>query len=326
MGRFSQPNAPPSPLLDQRLVLFVLGSAAAALTASQRWLGGEVALVLAIGAIAIAVWHGAYDHVQAKPLMAQRLGRAWLPLFVTLYLVLAGAVVLGWWLFPAVSLVLFLAYSAWHFGTGIEFKPTSLASCATGFALGAVPIVAACRWQPLDVARLFALMLGDTHQATERAAVLTDVLAAACWPVVLLAAGGMVAAWIADQAARRAKLLIVLAAELVLFRQCSPLVGFAVYFCLWHTPEHLVGTSARAGEAARATVIRMRANLRAGIAPWAIALLGAGLVALLSRRTLATEAAQVFIVLSALTVPHMVVCELRRMRMRSWRDSYGTKK
>ncbi len=134
---------------------------------------------------------------------------------------------------------------------------------------------------------------------------LTAVFGAACWPVVLAAVGGILAVCIADRTAHRAKLLTVLAAELVLFRQCVPLVAFAVYVCLWHPPEHLIATSARAGEPSRMTVTRVRANLRAGVVPWIIALLGAGLAALLSHRTLATEAAQIFIVLSALTVPHM---------------------
>ncbi len=161
-------HAPPARLLDQRIGPFVLAAAALVLSASRRWLSGDAALIMATAALAIAVWHGAYDHVQAKPLREVRIGPVWPPMFVGLYVTLAGAVVLGWWLFPTVSLVLFLTYSAWHFGSASEFKRASLASCVAVFALGAAPVVVACRWQAGEVARLSALMLEGAPDARVR--------------------------------------------------------------------------------------------------------------------------------------------------------------
>jgi Brp/Blh family beta-carotene 15,15'-monooxygenase len=67
-------------------------------------------LVLIFGFFSIGIPHGAVDHMLTK--------HKKLPLssFILNYLLLIGAYLLIWYLFPVLSLFIFVAYSAFHFG------------------------------------------------------------------------------------------------------------------------------------------------------------------------------------------------------------------
>jgi Brp/Blh family beta-carotene 15,15'-monooxygenase len=98
--------------------------------------------------------------------------------------------------------------------------------------------------------------------------------------------------------------------ELLLFWCCDPVLAFAVYFCVWHTPEHLVSTSL--DDQSVFTPRIMWQNLRAGIPAWLTSL--AALTALLAFRpqSVTGYSSGLFVLLSALTVPHMGLNEMRR--------------
>ncbi len=300
-------------LLPERLALFALITVAccgASLLAPPL---GHVLLPVAVAAIAVAMWHGAYDHVLAEQTLRSSFRGHWLPVFLAGYAGLVGATLLAWRVFPVASLGLFLLYSAWHFGTEPEqFRPSPLPSFAA-LALGAAPIVAACRWHAAEVAPIFARMLGSHHDAARTAARLTGMLATLCLPVLLLAVAGIAAGALGRTFAQRAELLFLLHLQVALFVFCSPLAAFAVFFCCWHTPEHLLATSLPAVGGGSAWQ-EMGRNLRAGAVPWLLSMgmLGGALV--LGRHEAAAYQGQLFLLLSALTVPHMLLNELRRSR------------
>ncbi len=314
LGHAPQASAAPSAravLLGERFALFAMVAAAACGLSGAGLLAGRTMLPLALGAIALAMWHGAYDQVQAEPLLRPMLGRRWLPLFLAGYVLLAVFTALGWWLLPLASLLLFLAYSSWHFGTESElWTPRPLASAAA-VALGAVPIVAACRWHPGEVTAILLPMLHGTPGDVGDAARITAVGGAFCWPVLLTAAAGIMIGLFGLAFLVRAQLLGVLALEAALFHFCDPLLAFAVFFCFWHTPEHLVATSLPAVPE-QTLQSRLVHNLRAGLLPWLLSVTALAGMFLLGRREAASYRAEIFITLSALTVPHMVLNELGR--------------
>lgn len=291
--------------LRARLCLF----AAAAFLVSALSLAGAlqpaVAVPLSIAAVAVAMAHGAYDHLGGERLLAPRYGRRWpLPFFAG-YLLLFALTLLGWRLFPTASLMLFLLYSAWHFGLEPERAWPRPSAAVCGFALGLLPIAAACRRRPEAVAPIFARMLGH---AGGHAAPLTAWFGAALVPTCAVAAVGIAGGLLGGSAERRAELAAAAALQLLLFAVCDPLTAFAVFFCCWHTPEHLLATS-MPGDLRR----NLTRNLRAGFGPWLLSLGGLGVLLLLAGRGAVAHAGALFVLLSALTVPHMALEELRRL-------------
>ncbi len=287
--------------------LLVFAAAAVMATGRSRWLPSEgTSMLLAIAAVAVAIWHGAFAGVLAEETLRSRFGARWMPAFYVSYLALGGAVMLLWWTAPVVALSGFLLYSALHFGTETE-RNLSPARVLLGTATGFVPIAAACHWWPREVEAIFQEMLrGDAAYG----AAITALAATALWPIVAVA---LLGAWQTSGHHWLEPSLLV-ATELVLFRWCSPVAAFAVFFCLWHTPEHMVSTSLDPTGKFQGRLLME--HLRRGVGPWLITLAAIVVVCWCGRHDAQTYAGVVFIALSALTVPHMVLAEVcRRYRI-----------
>lgn len=262
----------------------------------RHWPASRLWLPAALAGIALAIWHGAYDTVLAANLWQPRYPGRWLLPFVAGYVALAGCVVIAWHAFPVAALAAFLLYSGTHFGIETEHERGPLQR-ASAIAFGCLPIAAACHWQAGSVLPIFANMLRNESDAASRIILVAGALLAPC---ILLAA---VPVWRNRSIGVRRTALIV--AQLLLFRFCSPVLAFAVFFCLLHTPEHLIETSKGADYSFRAE--RMWRNLRSGIAPWLISLAAVGAAAWMGQRTIQEYTASLFVSLSALTVPHMAL-------------------
>jgi len=264
---------------------------------------------IALIAICIAVWHGAYDGTLARPRLEPLMGRWWFFVFAFGYLLLVGATLVAWQVAPTLTLVAFLLYSSWHFGTEQDIERLTLGGAISGFACGALPISAACYWHPDEVNTIFRSMLGSSANAAFPLH-LTRICAALLWVIVALAALGTLLGLRGKAQLTRLSLTLLIAMELLLFWCCGPLLAFAIYFCVWHTPEHLVSTSLDSDGLFTPRI--MWRNLRAGIPPWIASL--AALAALLAFRpqSVTGYASGLFVLLSALTVPHMGLNEMRR--------------
>lgn len=211
-------------------------------------------------------------------------------LFVAAYVGLA-AVVIGLWLaFPGPALGLFLAYSAFHFGSDWRDELGHTAAFLYGIAIVALP--------GLAFQTETALILGylaPAHWATGIAATL-QLLAGAALPLCLIA-----------MALRKAPRVCVVEfiALVVLALFCPPLIYFAIYFCLSHSIKHLSGTL---------RFLRLPAPeaLRRALPVWLATCAFAAIAAAFATSGNAEKNALriVFIGLAALTVPHMALVEL----------------
>jgi lycopene beta-cyclase len=67
-------------------------------------------LLLVIGLLWIGIPHGALDHKLSTDKKTS------LPLFIFNYLLIIGAYLIFWYFFPVISLLIFIAYSSFHFG------------------------------------------------------------------------------------------------------------------------------------------------------------------------------------------------------------------
>jgi len=284
-----------------------------AVLGSHRLPSSGVWVPFAIAAIAIAIWHGAFDGVLAEEALQPRYGSAWKPVFYLSYIALAAVVVLLWFLVPALALALFLLYSALHFGTESEPRLSPL-RLLTGVATGLIPVVAACHWWPREVTAIFEQMLrGDVEHGTQ----ITSLAGRILWPVVAIALAGTL-----QKRSHATASVVLIVTELLLFRGCSPLPAFAVFFCLWHTPEHMVSTSLDSRGLFQVPILTR--HLQRGLAPWLISLAGMAVLGWYGRLTPQAYAGFLFIVLSALTVPHMMLAELCRRRQASASERKST--
>lgn len=274
-------------------------------TSSGQALLAKIAFV----AICIAVWHGAYDGTLARPRFKPLLGRWWFPAFASGYLLLVGATLIAWHVAPASTLVAFLLYSSWHFGTEQDVERLTPGAAASGFACGALPISAACYWHQDQVDAIFRAMLGSA--ATNAFSLdLTRTCAALLWVFVALAAVGTLLGLRGKAPSTRLSLTSLIVVELLLFWCCDPVPAFAIYFCFWHTPEHLVSTSLDGDGLFRPRI--MWQNLRAGISPWIASLAALTVLIAFRPQSVTGYASGIFVLLSALTVPHMALNEMRR--------------
>jgi len=169
--------------------------------------------------------HGAFDiHRAARK---ARMGTARLGLFTGIYLALFALMMLGWHVAPAATLALFVLTAIIHFSEDWGALREPFLRIALGFA----PLCAIAIGHPDQVETIFATMAGA------RGAVLIGSAFVLLAPITLLVAGtalfiiGRETGW-----QRLAIFALMLASLFVL----PPLIGFALFFCAFHTPRHLV--------------------------------------------------------------------------------------
>jgi len=182
-------------------------------------------------------------------------------------------------------------------------------------AAGFVPIAGACRWWPVQVAAIVGEMLrGDKDHAATLASLTGRVL----WPLVAVA---LVGAW--QRRGHGFAVSVLILTELMLFHYCSPVAAFAIFFCLWHTPEHMVSTSL--GSRGHFQDRLLLLHLQQGIIPWLLSLSAVAVLFWYGHHTIEAYFGVLFITLSALAVPHMALAEARRRRENDASDRSKTR-
>ncbi len=216
-------------------------------------------------------------------------GRVSTPVLL-LYLSLAAAMYALWRVAPLAALVAFLLTAALHFAEDWREVDQPFLAQGAAVALLTAPALA----HHAELAALFVALSG-----AERAAVIADVM-------LMLAPVGLAVAAVAAArlwATGRRPQAIVTAAALGAMVALPPVIGFALFFCVHHSPRHLReawGSLARAGPGRYASVVGGLTVAAFGIA--------AGLFALEARADVAAQVvAASFMTLSILTVPHMAV-------------------
>jgi len=213
-------------------------------------------VVISLGLLVavVGVPHGAADHRFARSRLEPVCGRAWLAVFSIGYPAIAMVVMLGWALAPAMTIVLFFLASAWHFGQEeprLAIGPRSLRPVFR-VARGGLVI-----WTPLvlqgdEVARHLSVIaprgLGLEWQG------ILPLLSG--WSSLMLAMATI--AWSIEGLTavtcgpwRRRALLVdsaMVASLVLLFAMVSPLVGFLVYFCGWHSARGMKRLRRELGE------------------------------------------------------------------------------
>ena len=254
--------------------------------------------LLALGVVLLGLPHGALDPATAEQANLVR-SRTSLVAFNAGYTLVALAVIGLWWLFPVLTLGIFLAVSAWHFSGDWRAVLPNWAQWIGGAGLLMMPIV----FHTEAVADIFTTLSGPGGGE------LANVLGQAGLAVPALMLG--VALYAAARKAWASALELL--TRTVLGWVAPPLVFFVVYFCLLHSPRHLREHFDASAPSEHPKLWRMLV-----LYTMATLLLAGPLLWLWSGGTLGEATLRlVFIGLAAVTVPHMLLMLYAESKTRS---------
>ncbi len=294
------------------VVAITLGIAATSLLWSPPdWFAVAVAMTIVA---ALGIPHGALDHLTVEALDGRRAGSR--RRFVVRYLLAMLGAGLVWLASPMMGVVGFLVASVHHFGQS-DLAYLRLGGArqvalhwSRGLLLVGLPLVAHVPAVAPVIEDLSGVDLTDWTWLADRWWV---------WAAVLvgqhLVIGGAIGRRAGDRLVLRSEAITVVTLS-VLFVAADPLIGFAVYFGLWHALGHLDVLADLLGlhDDPLRSAVRLAAPLTA------ISLVGLGAAwfaaAVAGRSDLLVPVMFVFV--SMLTVPHLVVVE------RLWRRPQPT--
>jgi len=254
----------------------------------------DISLIIAAALISVlGLPHGALD-----PVVAQRIGlwKSWLGLsvFLTLYVVLAAAMIALWLYIPIIGFVIFLAVSVIHFGRDYQRYQNSIWQ---QIAYGAFVLGLPTLFHPEGTQEIFDyLLFGHTPMVV-------------IWSMQI---GGILGAIVL---ASRLKLKqpIAITELTVLFLVAwllSPLWYFVVFFCLMHSPRHLLPIFQQY------EIQNRGKGLLVIVAITIVTLLLGAIAAYVFQATAISQNALllqiIFIGLAGLTMPHMILIEWAR--------------
>ena len=191
----------------------------------------NIELIALMAVLLVGIPHGGLDGAIARRQGWPPTKVAWIG-FHLLYLSLAFLVILLWQLFPLFCLGIFLVISGIHFARsdcGYNLNKNWVPLIAHG---GLVPIVIPFA-QASEVIPIFTLLVGEANALLLLSTIEMLVLP---WLVSVLIYAHLA---VNDRFIRSTffALLCLIIAALVL----PPLVSFALYFCVFHSPRHMRG-------------------------------------------------------------------------------------
>lgn len=200
--------------------------------------------VLLLGLLVLGLAHGACDQLVFPAYHPVR-GRAWwlyLGRFLAGYLALAAAVVAGWWLWPSAAVLFFFSLTIWHWGSAdAPTQPRRPAlwaghSVLRGTLLFVLPAVA---W-PAQTLHIINSLLRFTGGQPVAASVFGALAHGAGWLVLV----GHLGLWVGyaglDEPSRWHIDALEVALLTGLFVVLPPLLALGVYFCFWHSLQHVL--------------------------------------------------------------------------------------
>ncbi|WP_298162245.1 Brp/Blh family beta-carotene 15,15'-dioxygenase [Brevundimonas sp.] len=252
-------------------------------------LSGPVATTLSCLALLVfGLPHGTLD----LELIRARAAGPWMGMvtLVLLYLSLAASMYALWRIEPVLALAAFIAIAVVHFSEDWQGAGSVLLRAGLALALLSAPTL----FHRTELDLIFT-GLTDRIEAT----MVTDALLLVLPMAIGLGLIAIAALWQAGRRPQALGGLVALTGMIVL----PPLVGFALYFCLFHSPRHFRESLATLSwpDLRDWWAVVLPLSLAAGAV--AVLIFGLELRAALPDRIMAAS----FMTLSILTVPHMLV-------------------
>lgn len=283
----------------------------------------SMVLASALSIAVLGVPHGGLDHWTGRRLLQRRFGNGWWAVFFPAYLFVGSVFGLGWFLAPAMTVILFFLVSAWHFGredqqSSYNDRSSSRTNQAiehvVAAAVGGLVIWIPALIRPDEMQSLLRLIVPATGiEPAIRIVKATQIIAACLIPLAAL----IVIARIVTSPHNCNRWVPLATAAIAI---CMPiLISFSIYFCGWHSWQGLqrlrrdesLTTSEFVRCVAPLSVAAIIGIVAAGwwLQDWSAELLAEGQASAPLRT--------VFIGLSAIAVPHLFLHELDTLLARS---------
>lgn len=283
---------------------------------------GAPAFVVLVYASAVAIAllgvpHGALDHWTGRRLLAPWLSKHWWIAFFPAYLAVAIAFASAWYFLPIVTVAVFFLASAWHFGREDQKASANQRTNRTPLRiidhLAATAVGGLVLWIPAwlradEMQSLLALVVPSTDfQVAQKIVSLTQSISLVFIPL----AGATIAARIIVQP-RELRSWVPLATA-ALAALTPILLSFSLFFCGWHSIQglqHLQQQEQLSNSTFLASILPLSLLAVFGImvAGWWFHSMAGELTD--SGRGMSGDLQTLFIGLSAIAVPHLLLHEL----------------
>ena len=217
--------------------------------------------------------------------------------FLISYVAMAAIVVGVWFIAPALSFIIFLAISMYHFGKGDVDTGGQESPVTESLARGGIVIGGISQFHRADADEIFQALIGSNTE-------LVWLFLNSVVPMTIIFA---ILSMVNKSTGERGSFLGEITGLALIFSILPPLVGFAIYFCLIHSIRHFASMRAMLSDTITRLQITKTTILFSAIS-WA-----AGLIILAQQSSnIGFEPALlqvIFIGLAALTVPHMILVD-----------------
>ena len=180
--------------------------------------------------VIIGLPHGAFDGAIASYLGFSKRPGLFIR-FLFMYITLTILVVALWIAFPTTSLIIFLGVSIIHFGLGDARVQNGWFRWVQAIAHGGIVITVIAQWHKSNVSKIFSYLTGEESLQVWIA---IDILS------IIVVTMIIIYAWQAICNRRHLVGLLEILFLILILSQLPPLVGFAIYFCCFHSVRHLL--------------------------------------------------------------------------------------
>ncbi len=256
--------------------------------------------VLALAVAVVGVPHGGLDHLTGRRLLRNRFPKLWVPIFFTVYLLVAACVLVGWSLSPSLTAVTFFLLSAWHFGVEDQMNvgQRNFRHHFLAIAVGGLVIWIPSLFQPANfLSAIETVIVSEIKLSAASVLQMTQWIAMVAVPIAI----GVTALDLASGLNVQRSLRNISLGTL--FATADVLISFGIYFCGWHSIRGLQSLAREHDKSFRQLFWSVLPLSTA-----AVVMAGAGMWFWSSGQVMSDAVSRtLFLSLSAIAVPHLLL-------------------
>lgn len=267
-------------------------------------------LLVSVGLIVfLGIPHGATDHIIFQHLSRGFLGSRKLLLFYVNYLLLGGLFALTWWIAPMLALIIFLFISMYHFGQSnwnYVNNIDSRSKVLLNFIWGGFVVFAPILFHFESVEEIISLIVRQSLPSLQ-----AGYLEGIAWSLFTLNLFFVLTLIWNEKLSIKEGLneLINLVTLTCLFFFTPTLLGFAIYFVLWHSLSSMLDQVSFLKARLRSYSLR---NYVIQILPISIIVIGGLLISVIYLPVFqdSVDVGWLFVFISAITLPHIILIDM----------------